>query len=153
MFCRAELIRRAISNIPRIWSSIDLAPHTLVHNDFNPRNACIRTSSAISSPHLPPIPQPTPLAAGSTSIFSTSSGVVDTAVPYSLQGDVPFSDERLVCVYDWELATIEVPQRDLVEFLSFILHPSCPAEEWLSMVEFYRRHLEFYSGVAFPADK
>ena len=151
MFCRVELIRRAVSNIPRIWSSIDSAPHTLVHNDFNPRNSCIRTSLTNSSSHLSPTPQPTPLAAGST--CSTGSGVMNTAAPYSLQGSVPFPDERSVCVYDWELATIEVPQRDLVEFLAFILHPSCPPEEWLGMVEFYRRHLEFYSGVAFPADK
>ncbi|MEL6536955.1 MAG: phosphotransferase, partial [Bacteroidota bacterium] len=28
-----------------------------------------------------------------------------------------------ICIYDWELATLNLPQRDVVEFLSFVLPP------------------------------
>jgi hypothetical protein len=30
-------------------------------------------------------------------------------------------NQRQVFIYDWEIATIHVPQRDLVEFLSYVL--------------------------------
>ena len=50
---------------------IDL-PSTIIHNDFNPRNVCVRSDGSI-------------------------------------------------CVYDWELAVINLPTRDIMEFLSFVL--------------------------------
>ena len=52
-------------------------PRTLIHNDFNPRNLCLR---------------------------QTDGGL------------------RL-CAYDWELATLQVPQHDLAELLCFVLPP------------------------------
>ena len=66
---------------------------------------------------------------------------------------VPYKDSRNLCLYDWELSTVEVPQYDVVEFLCFTLLPSTPAEVWLDLVEFYRQHLEYYSGVTFPVEK
>ena len=56
-------------------------------------------------------------------------------------------------MYDWELATVGVPQYDVVEFLCFTLPPSTPPDAWLPLLEFYRQHLEFYSGVKFPPIK
>jgi hypothetical protein len=44
-----------------------------------------------------------------------------------------------LCAYDWELATIGAPQRDLVEFLCFVLAPETAADDahfWL------RRYLD-----------
>ena len=52
-------------------------------------------------------------------------------------------------MYDWELATVGVPQYDVVEFLCFTLQPSTPPATWLNLVDFYRQHLEYYSGVNF----
>ena len=50
---------------------IDL-PSTIIHNDFNTRNICLRSDGSI-------------------------------------------------CIYDWELAVINLPSRDIIEFLSFVL--------------------------------
>jgi aminoglycoside phosphotransferase (APT) family kinase protein len=63
------------------WSrDLDAAPHTLIHNDFNPRNVAIRRR-----------------------------------------------DGRLtLCAFDWELATIGAPQRDIAEFLCFVLPSNAP---------------------------
>jgi thioester reductase-like protein len=35
---------RLIESIDRWWPSLEAAPRTLIHNDFNPRNVCLRTS-------------------------------------------------------------------------------------------------------------
>ena len=53
---------------------LDAAPQTLIHNDFNPRNVCLRIDDG---------------------------------------------GWRL-CAYDWELAAIGTPMRDLAEFLCFV---------------------------------
>lgn len=54
--------------------------------------------------------------------------------------------ETRLCAYDWELATIHVPQRDLVELLSFTLGVSCTGEELLYFIEQHRHALERRSG-------
>jgi hydroxymethylglutaryl-CoA reductase (NADPH) len=50
--------------------------------------------------------------------------------------------------YDWELATLHVPQRDLVELLAFVLPPDVDAATVDHHVEAHRRALEEASGIA-----
>jgi thioester reductase-like protein len=64
------------------WQVLDEGPRTLIHNDFNPRNICLRRP-ADSRTH-----------------------------------------KLRLCAYDWELATVGAPQRDLAEFLCFVLTPA-----------------------------
>ncbi|MBI2570879.1 MAG: phosphotransferase [Candidatus Schekmanbacteria bacterium] len=62
-------------------------------------------------------------------------------------------DGPRLCAYDWELATIHVPQHDVAELLSFVLPPEASADDRWRWVDFYRRQLESYSGTAFdPAE-
>ena len=57
------------------WRPIlDAAPQTLIHNDFNPRNICLK----------------------------------------------PAGDGWRLCAYDWELAAVGTPMRDLAELLCFL---------------------------------
>ena len=41
--CRVGLTSEAIASIPQIWSTLESYPQTLVHNDCNPRNLCMRS--------------------------------------------------------------------------------------------------------------
>lgn len=41
------------------------------------------------------------------------------------------------CIYDWELAVIDFPSRDVVEFLSFVLTPDFSETELMSYLNFY----------------
>ncbi|KAJ3073479.1 hypothetical protein HK102_005989 [Quaeritorhiza haematococci] len=59
------------------------------------------------------------------------------------------SSTLALCAYDWELATIHVPQRDIAEFLCFTMDPQRDSpNNWHSHVEFYRREL---IRAAFPS--
>ncbi|MBI4543165.1 MAG: thioester reductase domain-containing protein [Gemmatimonadetes bacterium] len=51
-----------------------------------------------------------------------------------------------LCAYDWELATLGVPQHDLAEFLCFVLTPDARGEEVAHYVELHRRALERTAG-------
>jgi hydroxymethylglutaryl-CoA reductase (NADPH) len=42
-----------------------------------------------------------------------------------------------VCIYDWELAVIDFPSRDVVEFLSFVLLPDFTKEEMMFYLNKY----------------
>ena len=53
-----------------------------------------------------------------------------------------------LCAYDWELATLHVPQHDLAELLAFVLTPRTTAEEVDHYLEVHRRALEAESGRA-----
>ncbi len=121
------MMESAIDHIPQIWAVLDTAPSTMIHNDCNPRNICLRRNTA---PSVPSVPAPPP-------------GDADS---------LPYPDQRSLCMYDWELATIGVPQRDLAEFLAFTLQPSASKETWDELMEFYRLHLQYYSWQDFPAD-
>ena len=88
-----KTLQRAIANINEVDALIDAAPKTLVHNDFNVRNSCLR--------------------------------------PVAKNGK-----KRLV-LYDWEVATIAPPQRDIVEFLAFILPPNADVSQWHQYVNRY----------------
>ena len=58
-----------------------------------------------------------------------------------------------LCAYDWELATLQVPQHDLAELLCFVLPPSASPEEVRHYVEFHRRELERDSGVSLDPEQ
>ena len=100
-----ELHRRLVNRIDKWWSEIDLMPKTLIHNDFNPRNICLRKST-----------------------------------------DAEDSFGYRLCAYDWELATVHIPQHDLAELLSFVLPPDVPKEVVDHHVEVHRRALEKATG-------
>ena len=53
-----------------------------------------------------------------------------------------------LCAYDWELATIHVPQHDVAEFLAFVLPNKFDAELLWEHVEYARKALEKSSGTS-----
>ena len=56
-----------------------------------------------------------------------------------------------LCAYDWELATLGVPQHDLAELLCFVLSPHATTEELEHYVELHRRSLENETGAPIDA--
>ncbi len=56
-----------------------------------------------------------------------------------------------LCVYDWELATLGVPQHDLAELLCFVLPASASGQEIAYYLEAHRRALERASDDAIDA--
>lgn len=94
------LIRELVRDIPLWWVEIERMPRTLIHNDFNPRNICLRKKAG----------------------------------GYEL------------CAYDWELATIQLPQHDIAELLCFVLTPQTTEETLFHYVDYHRRALEVATG-------
>ena len=92
--------RWLIARIPHWWPVLESQTPTLIHNDFNPRNVCLKTTG------------------------------------HALR----------LCAYDWELATIGAPQRDLAEFLCFVLAANTPDSEIDRWVEQHRTSLEVETG-------
>ncbi|MFN3587084.1 MAG: phosphotransferase, partial [Moraxellaceae bacterium] len=62
-------------------------------------------------------------------------------------------DGLRLCAYDWELATLHLPQRDLAELLAFTLNTPFGAEEINHYVELHRRELARHAGVAIDAQQ
>lgn len=58
----------------------------------------------------------------------------------------------VLCAYDWELATVGAPQRDLVEFLCFVLHPASTAGEVQHWIDHFRVALERETCTSIDAD-
>lgn len=48
-------------------------------------------------------------------------------------------------IYDWELATIDLPSRDILEFLSFFLPPEFSKDEFMSYLAFHRSFYPQYT--------
>ena len=86
-----------IAKPKEIINTLESFPKTVCHNDFNPRNVCLRRDPK----------------------------------PY----------QQRLCVYDWELANIHVPQHDLAEFLVFVLPETASVTDMNDSVEFYRQEL------------
>lgn len=97
------LYRKMVRSIPQWWPRIEAQPMTLVHNDFNPRNVCLRKDK----------------------------------------------DGYRLCAYDWELATLHLPQHDCAEFLCFVLSHRTSPEEVFHYVDLHRRTVEVASGCTF----
>jgi thioester reductase-like protein len=84
------------------WPRLLALPHTLIHNDFNPRNVVLRCTT----------------------------------------------DGLRLCAFDWELAGIGLPQRDLAEFLCFVAGERAAEAEFVAaLVEQHRRALSAAAGV------
>ena len=109
---RVEVVETAILNIHGIHSLLSASPLTLIHNDCNPRNLCLRKPDRVSE-----------------------------------EGNIR------TCLYDWELAAIDVPQRDVVEFLAFTLMPCTAQNARLELLDFYRCNLEHFTGITYPLDR
>ncbi len=62
-------------------------------------------------------------------------------------------DELTLCAYDWELATIGAPQRDLVEMLSFTLQEHVTKETVNEYVEYHRTCVEKASNSTLDPDQ
>ena len=86
-----------VSKLTKIIQMLKAYPKTVCHNDFNPRNVCLRRDPKSSKKHL--------------------------------------------CMYDWELAYIHVPQLDLAEFLIFVLPETSSSADINNFVEYYRLEL------------
>ena len=86
-----------LESFQEIMAAFDEYPQTIVHNDLNPRNLCLRKE--------------------------------------------PGPQQRHLCAYDWEMACIHVPQRDLAEFLAFSQRETISYETWIGHLEFYRSEL------------
>jgi hydroxymethylglutaryl-CoA reductase (NADPH) len=55
-------------------------------------------------------------------------------------------------VYDWELTLVDVPQRDLVEFLTFTLSDNVTREQVDAHIERHRRSVEVAAARTVPTD-
>jgi len=98
----AALPRTLIDRLPAWRPALERLPQTLIHNDFNPRNVCLRRRG-----------------------------------------------QRLtLCAFDWELATIGAPQRDLAELLCFVCGPDATEDEVARWIERHRHALEIETGAA-----
>jgi Ser/Thr protein kinase RdoA (MazF antagonist) len=64
---------------------------------------------------------------------------------------MPGGAEPLLCAFDWELATIGIPQRDIAELLCWTLDASVTREEVAMWVERSRAQLSVATGVEIPA--
>lgn len=53
-----------------------------------------------------------------------------------------------LCAYDWELATLHLPQHDLVELLGFTLYDPVDPNEIEHYIELHRTELQRHSGMA-----
>lgn len=60
-------------------------------------------------------------------------------------------DELLLCAWDWELATLHLPQHDLAELLAFTLHDPLDPADIDHYLELHRRELERHTGQAIDA--
>ena len=61
------------------------------------------------------------------------------------------ANEPHLVAYDWELATLGAPQRDLAELLCFVLPPDAPQATVSRAIERHRVMLERHSGRSLPS--
>jgi hydroxymethylglutaryl-CoA reductase (NADPH) len=59
--------------------------------------------------------------------------------------NIAIDQEGNPVVYDWELAVIDLPHRDIVEFLSFVLLPDVSKS---TLLKYLRFHHSFYQAIA-----
>jgi thioester reductase-like protein len=97
--------RTLVSRIAAWWPHLEAQTATLIHNDFNPRNVCLR----------------------------------------------PAGRGFRLCAYDWELATVGAPQRDLAEFLCFVLTPDASDDQIDHWIARHRLVLERESNITIDA--
>jgi hypothetical protein len=104
---------------------LDAAPQTLIHNDFNPRNVCLRSAEPRADPRSAPRAAPP----------------ADKRRP-----DPGLGAPRVrLCAFDWELAAIGTPMRDVAEFLCFVA-PADVDRLWVERL--IARHAIRFAAVA-----
>lgn len=91
-----------LQTMPEWWQTMRTFTHTLIHNDFNPRNIALKRKDEVLS----------------------------------------------LCVYDWELAAIGIPQHDIAELLCFTLPEESTKDDILAYLELHRIRLEALTGKA-----
>ena len=64
----------------------------------------------------------------------------------------PIEGGSRLCAYDWELATVGVPQHDLAEFLCFVLTPETDRDSVECYLHLHRCELERYVGETLDGD-
>ena len=90
------------------WSPVlSRGPQTLIHNDFNPRNVCLRRRK----------------------------------------------DRWALCAFDWELATIGAPMRDLAEFLCFVSPADVDRDQVLALIGRHADEFGARAGVQVAEDE
>jgi thioester reductase-like protein len=104
----ASIQRRLVAHVDQWWRRLEEAPRTLIHNDFNPRNICLRRAVASADDESP----------------------------------------LRLCAYDWELAAVGAPQRDLAELLCFVLAADATDDDIEFWIERHRCLLEREAGTA-----
>ena len=62
-------------------------------------------------------------------------------------------EELRLCAYDWELATLHLPQHDLAELLIFTLQPDFNQDEVEALIERHRLKLQQCSGQIIDAEQ
>ena len=58
-----------------------------------------------------------------------------------------------LCAFDWELATVQAPQRDVCELLAWVLPAGAAPETAAAFVAYYRGRLEHHAGVSLAKDE
>ena len=101
------------------WGKIESMPKTLIHHDFNSRNITFRRKE--NNPK------------------ENSHEENNSEKNNHLQ----------LIAYDWELATIHLPQRDIAELLSFTLEENFDADIVNELFECHRQNVEKISGQSF----
>ncbi len=66
--------------------------------------------------------------------------------------NIAFRRDLTLCAYDWELATLHLPQYDVAELLTFTMPGNVSAEDLKVFVEHHRQALERESGYAIDAN-
>ena len=62
------------------------------------------------------------------------------------------ADDRRLCAYDWELATLGAPQRDLAELLIFVLPSDATRADVQGWIDAHRTSLERETGATIDAE-
>jgi aminoglycoside phosphotransferase (APT) family kinase protein len=97
---------RLIDDLPEWHVALASVPQALVHNDFNPRNVCLRVRDGAPT----------------------------------------------LCAFDWELATLGAPPRDLAEFLCFVLPADVDDDSVRQLVERHRERFISHTGGAIDSE-
>ncbi|WP_419811376.1 phosphotransferase [Bacterioplanoides sp.] len=63
------------------------------------------------------------------------------------------NNQLTLCAYDWELATMQLPQHDLAELLAFALQPDFDPQQVENLIERHRQQLQAASATDIDADE